>query len=88
MTGDLLGIADELYALPLGDFTAARDARAKELKGTDLAAAVKAMKKPSLAAWIINLLVRRDADQATQVLELGRRCGGPRRGCRVRSCGR
>ncbi|MEJ7793918.1 MAG: hypothetical protein WKF50_00055 [Nocardioides sp.] len=71
MTDDLLAMADELYALPLGDFTAARDARAKELKGTDLAVPVKALKKPSLAAWIVNLLVRRDADQATQVLELG-----------------
>jgi len=68
---ELLGIADELYALPLGDFTAARDARAKELKGTDLAAPVKALKKPSLAAWVVNLLVRRDADQVTQVLDLG-----------------
>ena len=64
MADDLLGIADDLYALPLGDFTPARDARAKELKGTDLAAPVKALKKPSLAAWVVNLLVRRDAEQA------------------------
>jgi len=71
VTDDLLGIADELYALPLGDFTGARDARVKELKGTDLAARVKALKKPSLAAWVVNLLVRRDAEQAAQVLELG-----------------
>ena len=74
MTADaagLLEIADELYALPLGDFTAARDARAKQLKGTDLAAPVKALKKPSLAAWVVNLLVRRDAAQANQVLDLG-----------------
>lgn len=71
MVEDLLGIADELYALPLGDFTAARDARAKALKGTDLAAPVKGLKKPSLAAWVVNLLVRRDADQAGQVIELG-----------------
>ena len=71
MTEDLLGIADELYALPLGEFTPARDARAKALKGTDLAAAVKALRKPSLAAWVVNLLVRRDADQVTQVLDLG-----------------
>ncbi len=71
MTDDLLGIADELYALALADFTPARDARAKELKGTDLAAPVKALKKPSLAAWVVNLLVRRDADQVTQVLDLG-----------------
>ncbi|WP_432479819.1 hypothetical protein [Nocardioides sp. GXQ0305] len=71
MTDELLGIADELYALPLGEFTPARDARAKELKGTELAAPVKALKKPSLAAWVVNLLVRRDAGQVTQVLDLG-----------------
>ena len=28
----LLKVADELYSLPLADFTPARDARAKELK--------------------------------------------------------
>lgn len=71
MTEDLLQVADELYALPLGEFTPARDARVKELKGTDLAGQVKALKKPSLAAWVVNLLVRRDAEQAAQVLELG-----------------
>lgn len=67
----LLEIADGLYALPLGEFTAARDARAKELKGTDLAGPVKALRKPSLPAWVVNLLVRRDAEQVTQVLDLG-----------------
>jgi hypothetical protein len=71
VTEELLEIADGLYALPLADFTPARDARAKELKGTELAAPVKALKKPSLAAWVVNLLVRRDADQVSQVLDLG-----------------
>jgi hypothetical protein len=71
VTDELLAIADDLYALPLGDFTPARDAKAKELKGTDLAAPVKALKKPSLAAWVVNLLVRRDAEQVEQVLSLG-----------------
>jgi hypothetical protein len=71
VTGALLEIADELYALPLVDFTPARDARAKELKGSDLAGPVKKLKKPSLAAWVVNLLVRRDADQVGQVLGLG-----------------
>jgi hypothetical protein len=68
---DLLEIADELYGLPLADFTPARDARAKELKGTPLAAQVKTLKKPSTAAWVTNLLVRRDAAQVDQVLEVG-----------------
>jgi hypothetical protein len=68
---DLLGVADELYALALGDFTPARDAKVKELKGTDLAPRVKALRKPSLAAWVVNLLVRHESDQVEQVLSVG-----------------
>lgn len=67
----LLEIADELYGLDLGDFTPTRDARAKELKGTDLAAPVKALRKPSTAAWVINLLVRHETEQVDQVLAVG-----------------
>lgn len=68
---ELLELADELYALPLGEFTSARDARAKALKGTPLAAQVKALRKPSTAAWVVNLLVRRDTEQVEQVLAVG-----------------
>lgn len=72
MSEELLAVADELYALRLADFTPARDARAKQLKGSgDLGKAVKALKKPSLAAWVLNLLVRRDPDQVDQVLTVG-----------------
>ena len=72
MTDPLLELADGLYALPLGDFTPARDALVKEHKGDkELAARLKALKKPSLAAWVVNLLVRRDAGQVDQVLQVG-----------------
>jgi len=71
MGDELLEIADELYALALADFTPARDAKAKELKGTDLAAGVKAFRKPSLAAWVVNLLVRHESEQVEQVLTVG-----------------
>ena len=71
MADDLLAIADELYALAPGEFTAARDAKAKELKGTDLAAPVKALKKPGIAAWVVNLLVRRESGQVDQLLSVG-----------------
>jgi chromosome segregation ATPase len=71
VTEGLLGIADELYALGLGDFTPARDAKVKELKGTDLAPRVKALKKPSVAAWVVNLLVRHETEQVEQVLTVG-----------------
>jgi hypothetical protein len=68
---ELLAIADELYGLPLPEFTPMRDARAKELKGTDLGKQVKALRKPSTAAWVVNLLVRRETEQVEQVLSVG-----------------
>jgi hypothetical protein len=64
---DLLDLADELYALPLAAFTPARDARAKELKD----ARVKALRKPVLSAWVVNLLVRHETEQVEQVLSVG-----------------
>jgi hypothetical protein len=69
----LLTIADELYGLTLPEFTPARDARAKELKGSDkeLSAEVKALKKPSVAAWVVNALVRHETEQVEQVLAVG-----------------
>jgi hypothetical protein len=68
----LLAIADELYALPLADFTPRRDALVKEHRAhKELAARVKALHKPSVAAWVVNLFVRRDPAQVEQVLEVG-----------------
>ena len=71
--GELLTIADELYALSLPEFTPARDARAKDLKASDkdLSVQVKALKKPSLAAWVVNVLVRHETEQVDQVLAVG-----------------
>lgn len=58
-TGDveLDEIAAELYALPPADFTAARNARAAASDPT-LAKRVKTLRKPSVAAWAVNLLAR------------------------------
>jgi len=70
-TTALLEIAEELYGLPLGDFTSARDARAKELKGTDLAGPVKSLRKPTVAAWVANALVRHETEQVDQILAVG-----------------
>ena len=77
MVDPLLELADELYALPLADFTPARDALVKERRAskdaadTELAARLKALRKPSVAAWVVNLLVRREAAQVDQVLQVG-----------------
>ena len=73
MNDRLLEVADELYGLALPEFTPARDARVRELKkpDPDLSAAVKALRKPSVAAWAVNLLVRHEAEQVGQVLAVG-----------------
>lgn len=68
---ELLEAADRLYGLTLPEFTPARDELAKSLKGTPEAARVKALKKPSLAAWVVNLLVRREPEQVDQILSVG-----------------
>lgn len=52
---------DDLYGLPLDQFIAERGALAKALRGEkrrDEAAAVAALRKPSVAAWAVNQLVR------------------------------
>lgn len=67
---DLLEVAEELYALPAGEFTPARDARARAAADKALGKRIKALRKPTVAAWAVNLLVRREADQIDQVLGL------------------
>lgn len=66
--------ADDLYSLPLEDFTAARNQLAKELAASgdkDAATAVKQMKKPSRAAWAINQVARQHAKDVEQLLAAG-----------------
>ncbi len=66
--------AAELYGLEPAAFVAARDARSQSLRaGGDVRAAkaVKALKKPSAAAWALNLLVREDRVQVDALLALG-----------------
>ncbi|KJL40672.1 hypothetical protein RS82_03288 [Microbacterium trichothecenolyticum] len=50
-------IAAELYALPPAEFTAARNARAG-LAAPALAKRLKALRKPTVSAWAVNLLAR------------------------------
>jgi len=52
---------DELYGLPLERFTPERNALARELRKSgerERAAEVAALRKPSVAAWAVNQLVR------------------------------
>jgi hypothetical protein len=66
--------ADQLYALSPREFTAARDTRAKEAKDAgdkDAAREIKALRKPTVTAWLANQLVRHHADEVRPLLELG-----------------
>jgi hypothetical protein len=72
----LAEIAGELYGLPPGDFTAARNARAKQVRSggdKELAGQVQALRKPTVAAWAVNALVRHHPDDLTDLLALGGR---------------
>ena len=53
--------ADALYAAPAADFIATRNELAKQLKadGDQLGSTrLKAMRKPTVAAWVANLVAR------------------------------
>ena len=67
---DLASVAAELYALLPTEFTAARNDRAKGETGR-LAADIKALPKPSAAAWATNLLARERPDEVAQLFALG-----------------
>ena len=54
---ELDAIAAELYILPPSEFTAARNARAGMAAGA-LAKQIKALRKPTVAAWAVNLLAQ------------------------------
>lgn len=54
---DLDAVATELYALPPDEFTAARNVRANQAD-RPLAAQIKALRKPTAAAWAVGLLAR------------------------------
>ena len=60
---------DQLYQLPLDEFTAARNALAK----TSGASEVKKLEKPNLAAWTVNQLYWRDRKAYDEVIKAAER---------------
>src|SRR5947209_1507343 len=65
---------ERLYGLPLAEFTPQRNALAAELRvagDAEAAAAVKALRKPSAAAWAVNQLVRAEPDLVEALLGAG-----------------
>jgi hypothetical protein len=71
---DVSAAADELYGLPAGEFTAARDRLAADIRRAgdrELAAAIKKLRRPTAPAWYANQLVRRQAAQVAELLRTG-----------------
>ncbi|BCK52867.1 hypothetical protein [Nocardia wallacei] len=63
-----------LYALDPAQFTAARDEQAKAARADGdrkLAAAIGKLRRPTVAAWAVNLLAHEAPEEVTALLELG-----------------
>jgi hypothetical protein len=75
VTDDLDAALDRLYGLPAGEFTAARDALARELRGAkrrDEAAEVKGLRRPTAPAAAINQLAREEPALMDALLDAAR----------------
>lgn len=67
-------VAGELYALDPGDFVPTRAERAAQARADgdrDLAKAITALRKPTVAAWTVNLLARHAPQEIAALLDLG-----------------
>jgi hypothetical protein len=74
--GETLEEADRLFALPLDQFTAARNELAKQLKqegDAETAEQVRGLAKPSVAAWVVNQLARREPEAVRSLLNVASR---------------
>jgi hypothetical protein len=70
---ELDSLADELYALRPDDFAAARDERVRAARvdgKAALAREVARLRKPTISAWLINLVWRDQRDVMQQLFEL------------------
>jgi hypothetical protein len=66
--------ADDLYGLPLDAFVPERDALAKRLRADGRRGAadeIKALRKPSVAAWAVNQVVRTQPKEARALWQAG-----------------
>jgi hypothetical protein len=67
---------DRLYALPLDEFTPARDELARRLRSDgdrDMSAEVKRLRKPNLIAWALNQVRHLDPELIERMFEAGDR---------------
>jgi hypothetical protein len=71
---DLDVAADALYALPRDEFTAARDTRVAEARSSGdraLVTQLRRLRRPTVAAWLVNQLARRRPENLAALAALG-----------------
>jgi hypothetical protein len=71
---NLKSVADELCALPREQFTAARNAAASRARGQghrELAEEISELRRPTTAAWLVNVLAREQPGEVRALVELG-----------------
>lgn len=66
----LQGVAAELYAGDPRDFVVRRDELAATTSDGDLARGIRSLRKPSIAAWVVNVLARERSELLAQALTL------------------
>jgi hypothetical protein len=68
-------VGEELYGGAPADFVARRDELAKQARSDgdrELAAAIKALRRPTVGAWYLNLAMRAGLTSLRELLDLGR----------------
>ncbi|WP_207838538.1 hypothetical protein [Williamsia soli] len=71
---DINEVTDELYGLDPNDFVKVRDAHVKEARAQGdraLATEISQLRRPTLVAWMVNVLAREHSDDVEKLLELG-----------------
>ncbi len=67
---DIEDVADELYALQPEEFTAARDDAARQAEGA-ARKTIKGLRKPTVAAYVVNMLTREQREDVEALVALG-----------------
>jgi hypothetical protein len=82
VSAEVPDVARELYAGPPEDFVASRNALAKQLKAdgdAETAAIVAKLRRPAVAASVVNLAARTHPELVSQLLDAGGRLAGAQR---------
>lgn len=71
---DLETVAEDLYTKLPGEFVPAREEwvrLARSAGETELARQIATLRKPTISAWVVNLLVHEQGDETARLLDLG-----------------